>query len=104
MAGYKTQQILKTLSGTSAQTIVEASDAHVWVPTGAVIAADSGDTVYIGGSDVSTSNGFLLPTAPSHVKLGDVFGGGCHEMIDLSQCYVVGGDGDKVRVLFLKNK
>lgn len=86
--------IVKTLSGTSAQAL-----GTQYVPTGSLIHADSGDTVYIGQSDVSTTTGFLLPTTP--MKLSDFVTGGDTEEINLSTVYVIGADADKVRILYV---
>lgn len=91
-AFYKVQVTVKTLSGSTAEALGTGT-----IPAGSLIQADSGDTVYIGGSDVSSTTGFLLPTTP--MKLGDILTSGFTADIDISKVYVQGANGDKVRVL-----
>lgn len=93
--GLKTKALVKTLSGTSAETLGTGL-----IPSTALIKADSGDTVYIGDSTLTgSSNGFLIPTdAP--MKLSELFNLGNLEYYDLSQCYVQGASSDVVRLLW----
>lgn len=95
MEGH-TKSLVKTLSGTSAQALGTGL-----VPSNVLIQADTGDTVYIGETGVSSTTGFLIPTA-APIHLGEIFNGGNIEYIDLSLCYVIGSDGDKVRLLWVE--
>lgn len=98
MLTYKLQAYVKTLSGTSAQQL---SATPLNIPLSSLIQADTGDTVYISGdSSVTSSTGFQIPTTP--IKLSDLLIAGSEQYVDLSRCYVVGGDGDVVRILYAK--
>jgi hypothetical protein len=95
------KSFVKTLTGSTAVPL--ATDAVKSVHLGAKIYADNGDTVYIGGADVSADTGFLLPTTPGDaLSLGDIGMEG-EGLIDLTKSYVIGANGDKVRVVYLKD-
>ena len=89
----------KTLVGTSAQAL--ATNTVKAVRMGSHIMADSGDTVFIGGEGVTTTTGFPIPTSGG-LTLGEIESekGG---MIDLTKTYVVGGNGDVVRILYFQD-
>ncbi len=92
--GLKTMSLVKTLGGTSAEALGTGL-----VPSNTLIQADTGDTVYIGDSTVTTATGFLLPTS-APLALGAIFNAGNLEYLDLSKCYVVGASTDKIRLLW----
>jgi hypothetical protein len=96
------KSFVKTLTGSSAVAL--ASDTLKAIPVSSKIYADSGDTVYIGGEGVTADTGFLLPTTPSDaLSLGELSREGA-AMIDLTKTYVVGANGDKVRIVYLKDE
>lgn len=91
----KTKSLVKTLGGTAAEALGTGL-----IPSTALIQADTGDTVHIGESGVTADTGFLIPTS-APIKLSEVFNSGHLEYIDLSQCYVIGASGDKIRLLYV---
>lgn len=94
------KSFVKTLSGSDAQALSNSTVKAVNL--GCFIYAEAGDTVYIGGAGVTSDTGFLLPTTPgTALRIGDIVNE-ADGMIDLTKTYVVGSDGDKVRVLYLK--
>lgn len=93
--GATIKSLVKTLSGTDAQTLGTGM-----VSSSVIIQADSGDTVYIGdSSSITSSTAFQIPTTP--IALGSIFDAGNNWDIDLSTVYVIGSDGDKVRLCWV---
>lgn len=92
--GLQTKSLVKTLSGSTAEALGTGL-----VPTDVLIQADTGDTVYIGDSTVSSATGFLIPTS-APMRLGEVFNAGNIEYLNLANCYVIGASTDKVRLLW----
>lgn len=58
------------------------------------------DAIYIGASDVSTSNGFKVAVG-DHVSLGDIARSMGREDFDLSEMWIVGSTTIDARVLYL---
>lgn len=69
-----------------------------------MIMADSSNLnpVYIGGSDVTSTNGF--PLSPGIViSLGGILMGSSKQDLSLLDCYVYGTAGEKIRVILGKS-
>jgi len=96
MAGFGLKSIVTTI-GTSVTAIgagLQLSEI--------IVMADPGNagSLYLGGSDVSSSNGILLSeTEP--LKLSMILTSGFTDSYLLAKCYAIGTDsGDKIRVLY----
>jgi len=96
MAGYGLKSLKKNVA--TAGTRVQLSSSAIYAKKVFIVASTSNaGLIYIGGSDVSSTNGFpLANTAPGNrVDLGDLTIGGSSEAWDLSQVYVDAANNDE---------
>lgn len=96
MAGFGIKAIV-----TSVGTSVTAFGTG-FVSSDLLVMADPGNagSLYIGGSDVTSSIGILLSkTVP--IKMSEVVSSGFSESYNLAKCYAIGTDaGDKIRICY----
>ena len=99
---YKVKAFKKTISGTNtAEVLASTTDvASGRLAQSVLLLAPSGNsgTVYIGGSDVDSTNGFPMAGGTS-VNLGDLRLNSQAGEWDLHSIYVYGTANDTIRVL-----
>ena len=86
---------------TTAGTRVRLSDSDLWTREVVIQAKDNTDDLYVGGDDVSSSNGLILQPLKSFT-ISDLLLKGTNEQFNLKDVWidsVVNGDG--VRVLYV---
>jgi hypothetical protein len=98
MPGFGLKSEVITLAGATAQAMGSGL-----VPSDMVVLADTANSnpIYIGGSDVTTSNGMLVPEG-TPIKLSALLSGGHYESYNLAKIFVIGSTGEKLRILYAK--
>ena len=94
--------VLKTFRKVLGSTSAESISATRVMTQGFALRAEltNSATIYVGGNDVTTSNGMFLQAGEANEKYARALARGYTTTYDLSKIYIIGSAGDAVRVEF----